>query len=424
MADAFLIRGGAKLKGEIEIRGAKNSILKAMASSVLFDGPIEIANAPLIEDVFRMSELLGGLGATFENLGARRLRLDASALKASSLDREIAKRFRASIVVAGPLLARAGRVEFPYPGGCLIGKRPIDVFLDGWKAMGAKINEDKGGFDVGAKNINGADFTFRVPSVTGTETLMMTAVLARGRTILRNAAMEPEIPSLAEFLNTAGARIEGAGTTTITIEGTAGRLLRAHAPFRVIPDRIEAGSFLILGAAAGGPIKVTNCEPDHLAALILSLQDVGVEVKIGADWVEVMRPKILKAANVKTKEYPGFATDLQAPFAVLLTQAQGQSVVFETIFENRFGYVDDLKRMGANIFVADPQRILINGPKMLRGREIESPDLRAGLAFVLAGFLAQGETIVRNIYQIDRGYEKIEERLQKVGAHIERIRST
>lgn len=422
MAESFRIRGGTRLRGEIETRGAKNSILKAMAASILFDGPIEITNTPLIEDVFRMAELLAGLGVISENLGERRLRLDASGINGHVLDREIAKRFRASIVVAGPLLARSGRVEFPHPGGCLIGKRPVDVFLDGWRAMGAKVAEKAEGFAIRAGALIGADFIFRIPSVTGTETLMMSAVLARGRTVLRNAAMEPEIPALADFLNASGAHIEGAGTPTIVIEGTGGRLLKPSAPFRVIPDRIEAGSFLILGALAGDPLKVVHCNPAHLHALLCALEDAGVQFTIGQDSVEIRRPKLLQPVHVKTREYPGFPTDLQAPFTVLLTQAAGQSMVFETIFENRFGYVDDLKRMGADIFLADQQRILVNGPRALRGREIESPDLRAGLAFVVAGLLASGETLVRNVYQIDRGYERIEERLRKVGAQIERIK--
>jgi UDP-N-acetylglucosamine 1-carboxyvinyltransferase len=291
--------------------------------------------------------------------------------------------------------------------------------------MGAKVREvprERGGFfDLKAlKGLVGADLTLRVPSVTGTETLMMSAVLARNKTVIRNAAMEPEIPALAEFLNASGAWIQGAGTPEIAIEGTAGRLLRMSQPFRVIPDRIEAGSFLILGALAGDSLRVTNCNPGHLHALLCALEDAGAKPVVDEDWVEVRKPKVLQAAQIKTREYPGFPTDLQAPFAVLLTQAVGRSALFETIFENRFGYVDDLKRMGADIFVADPQRILINGPTPLRAREIESPDLRAGLAFVFAGLLAEGETVVRNAYQIDRGYEKIEERLRKAGANIER----
>ncbi len=422
MSEAFKIFGGSILKGEIETRGAKNSVLKAMAASILFEGPIEIENVPLIEDVFRMSELLSGLGVEIENLGARKLMLDASNLQGWILNPEIAKLFRASIVVVGPLLARLGRVEFPYPGGCLIGKRPIDMFLDGWRKMAAKVIEEGDHFKIEAKELKGADFTFRVPSVTGTETLMMSAVLAYGRTILRNAAMEPEIVSLAEFLNSSGAKIEGAGTPRIVIEGRCGKLLRAKSPFYVIPDRIEAGSFLILGSILGNPLTVTHCDPEHLDAVVSALSDAGVGLEVGTDFIKVKRPQSLKSVQIKTREYPGFPTDLQAPFAILLTQAHGQSMIFETIFENRFGYVDDLKRMGADIFLADPHRILINGPTKLRGREIESPDLRAGLAFVFAGLISNGETIVRNAYQVDRGYEKIEERLKNIGAKIERVK--
>ena len=423
----FVIRGGKKLSGTIVVNGAKNSVLKAMAASLLFSGPITIENVPQIEDVARMSELLMDLGCGIKTPDGRTLEIYTGNVTKTELKEEIAKRLRASIVLAGPLLARSGKVSFPHPGGCVIGKRPIDVFLDGWRALGAKIKDRKNGFEVGARRLQGADYTFRVVSVTGTETLMMTAALAYGKTILRNAACEPEIPALAEFLNASGAKITGAGTSTIEIKGTDGKLLRAKRPFRVIPDRIEAGSFLILGAALGNPIKITNCNPEHLSALILLLKNAGARIKVGKDLVEVAKPRTLAAVDVKTKEYPGFPTDLQAPFAVLMTQAEGQSdgkagesVIFETIFENRFGYIDDLKRMGADIFFADPHRIVVKGPTPLRAREIESPDLRAGLAFVLAALLAKGESIINNVYQIDRGYEKIDERLRKLGAEIER----
>lgn len=417
----FVIHGGKKLSGTIEVRGAKNLVLKAMAASLLFEGGVELRNIPFVEDVSRMSELLSGLGAKIEQSVGRGLKIDVTAAKGTVLDREIAKRIRASIVLAGPLLARNKKATFPFPGGCVIGRRPIDVFLDGWRALGAKIKEKKNnGFEIEAKKLHGANFTFRVVSVTGTETMMMTAALAEGKTVLRNAALEPEIPALAEFLNSSGAKIAGAGTPTIEITGTGGKLLRAKHPFRMIPDRIEAGSFVILGAALGKKVKVTNCNPEHISALIAKLEDAGVEIKKGVDWVEVGRPSKLAATNLQTREYPGFPTDLQAPFAVLMTQAEGESVVFETIFENRFGYIEDLKRMGADLFFSDPHRILIKGPAALRGREIESPDLRAGLAFILAALLAGGESVIRNVYQIDRGYEKIDERLRKLGAEIER----
>lgn len=407
------------MSGEIAVCGAKNSALKAMAASLLFAKPIAIENIPLIEDVFRMRELLEHLGATVEE-GDRMLQINPAPLLGTELKKEIAERLRASLVLAGPLLARNGKVKFPHPGGCVIGKRPIDVFLDGWRAMGAKAREGKNGFEVAARKLKGADFTFRVVSVTGTETLMMTAVLARGKTILRNAAMEPEIPVLAQFLNDSGAKISGAGTPTMEITGTDGRLLHAKRTFEVIPDRIEAGSFLILGAALGKKVKVTGCNPEHLTALIAALKDAGAPLEIGRDWISVSRPRKLKAVNIQTREYPGFPTDLQAPFAVLMTQAEGESMIFETIFEERFGYVDELRRMGAKIFLSDPHRILAHGPARLHGREIESPDIRAGLAFVIAALLAKGESKISNVYQIDRGYEKIDERLRSLGAEIQR----
>ncbi|MBU6500815.1 MAG: UDP-N-acetylglucosamine 1-carboxyvinyltransferase [Patescibacteria group bacterium] len=416
----FIIRGGKRLAGTIEVNGAKNSVLKAMAASLLFSNPITIKNTPFIEDVLRMRELLEDLGAKVEE-GDRMLVIDPTSVRDGKLNKEIAERLRASIVLAGPLLARNGWADFPYPGGCVIGKRPIDIFLSGWQAMGAKIMDGKDHFRVTAKKLRGADFAFRVVSVTGTETMMMTAALASGKTVLRNAAMEPEILSLADFLNDSGAKISGAGTPKIEIIGTGGRLLRAKRPFTVIPDRIEAGSFLILGAAIGKKIKVAGCEPEHMTAIITALREANVPLEIGKDFISVSKPRNLKAVNVQTREYPGFPTDLQAPFAVLMTQAEGESVIFETIWESRFGYAENLKRMGANIFLADQHRILIKGPHHLRGREIESPDLRAGLALIVAALLAKGESVISNIYQIDRGYEKIDERLRELSAEIQRI---
>lgn len=406
--------------GSIEVRGAKNSALKILAASVLFENPLTIKNLPKIEDVFRMKELLEGLGVRVEDMGRREWKVDAREVADTALQREVAERFRGSIVLAGPVLARMGKVSFPHPGGCVIGKRPIDIFLNGWRAMGAILEESKKGHELRAKQLRGGEFFFRVISVTGTETLMMTAVLAQGTTILRNAACEPEIQALAEFLNASGARIKGAGTSTIEITGTGGKLLRAKSAFEVIPDRIEAGSFLILGAALGNTIQVHHCNPAHLAALIAALREVGVKVEVGPKSVTVRRPRELRAVNIITREYPGFATDLQAPFTVLMTQAQGESMVFETVFEARLGYAEELNRMGARIVTADPHRIFVHGPTPLHGRDIESPDLRAGLAFVIAALIAKGESVVGNIHHIDRGYEKIEERLKKLGAEIER----
>lgn len=417
----FIVRGGKKLEGEIDVMGAKNSALKILPASLLFSTPIRINNLPLIEDVFRMTDLLKGIGSEVSEISEKFLQIDSSKVEGKALTKDIAERFRGSIVLAGPLLARTKKVFFPHPGGCVIGRRPIDIFLDGWKKMGAKVEESKERYEVRAERLHGMDFTFRNISVTATETLMMTAVTAHGRTILRNAALEPEIPSLAEFLNKSGAKIKGAGTSTIEIEGTGGKLLRAHGSFEVIPDRIEASSFLILGAAIGEKIKVKNCNPEHLGALISSLEFAGATIKRGKDWVLISKPKNLKSCDIKTREYPGFVTDIQAPFTVLMTQAKGESMIFETVFDGRLNYVDELNRMGAKITTLDLHRVLVHGPSPLHGREIESPDLRAGLAFIIAALIAKGESKIRNVYQIDRGYEKIEGRLQNLGAVIKRI---
>src|SRR3989338_559705 len=417
----FVINGGRKLKGEIKVMGAKNSALKILPASLLFSGPLKVEKVPLIEDVFRMVDLLKNIGAEVEFTGKRAIKINAAGQIGSDLKKDIAEKFRGSIVLAGPVLARTVRVIFPYPGGCVIGKRPIDIFLAGWTKMGAMVRESASGFDIVAKHLSGTDFTFRNISVTGTETLMMTAVLAHGKTILRNAALEPEIPSLAGFLNKSGAKIKGAGSPIIEIIGTDGKLLSANKAFEVIPDRIEAGDFLILGAMIGNEIKVMDCNPEHLTTLIAMLESLGIKIRKGKNWISVSKPKILSSSDIKTKEYPGFVTDLQAPFTVLMTQAHGESIIFETVFDGRLNYIDDLNRMGAKITPLDTHRVLVHGPTSLRGREIESPDLRAGLAFVMAALIAKGESIVKNIYQIDRGYEKIEERLQKIGADIKRI---
>ncbi len=417
----FVIKGGRRLKGEIEVRGAKNSALKALPASLLFAGPVIIKNVPQIEDVFRMNDLLQDLGVKLNKINTKVLKLDSRDLAGTALKKDIAERFRASIVLAGPLLVRKGKIFFPHPGGCVIGKRPINIFIEGWRALGAKVREGRGGYEIRAAKLRGADFTLRVISATATETLMMTAVLAKGRTILRNAACDPEIFSLAEFLNKYGAKIKGAGTPTIEIVGTGGRLLKGGGDFKVIPDRLEAGSLLILGAALGNKVKIKNCIPEHLSSFLASLRAAGVPVTQGLDWVSVSRPRTIFATDIKTREYPGFATDYQAPFAVFMTQAKGQSMIFETVFEGRLNYIEDLNRMGASITPCDPHRILVHGPTPLHGREIESPDLRAGLAFVIAALVARGESRIKNIYQIDRGYEKIEERLQKLGANITRV---
>ena len=415
----FLIKGGRALEGEIEINGSKNAALPVLASSLLFKEKIEIENLPNIEDTKRMKELLDKLGAD------------------GKIDYEIAKKFRASILPVGAVLARFGKVAFPHPGGCVIGERPIDVFLDGWKAMGAKTELLEGaptGYAITAPGgLSGIDYTFKIPSVTGTEALMMTAVLANGTTILRNAVLEPEIKYLADFLNANGAQISGVGTTTIKIEGRSGKLLEHSARFTAPPDRIEAGSFAIMGALLGKNLRIKNFVAEELPTFLALLSNVGAEYVLEDNSIifpakgwsafggKDAHKKTLRASNVTTKEFPGFPTDLQAPFTILLTQAEGQSLVHETIFEGRLNYIQDLNKMGSRITLCDPHRAIIYGPAKLSGRTMESPDIRAGLAFIIAGLIAEGESTIENIYQIDRGYERIDERLRSIRADIKRI---
>jgi len=364
------------------------------------------------------------LGAKINRAGDS-CRLDTSSLKSSIISPEISKKLRASIVLSGPLLARFGEVSFPHPGGCVIGKRPIDIFLDGFKAMGATINLNDEMYQIKAAGgkLRGAEIFFKNQSVTATETFMMAAVLAQGKTILKNAALEPEIVSLGEYLISGGAKLSGLGTTTITIEG--GEMLSAKGRVHhTMPDRIEAGSFIILGALAAKDLKVSDCDPEHLDALLYTLRSAGVNFEVGADFVRVFgnEGKKFQALDIKTHEYPGFPTDLQAPISIFLTQAEGQSFIFETIFENRLNYLEALGRLGANTRILDSHRALIDGPSALSGKEMESPDLRAGLAYVIAGIVAKGETVVHNVYYIDRGYENIDERLRAIGLNIRRER--
>lgn len=406
----FVIEGlaGAKtLEGEIPVRGAKNAALKALAASVLFEDTVTFENMPQIEDVKRMEELLVGVLAGD-----------------TTLKRDIAERMRASVVLTGPVLARHGTVTFPFPGGCVLGERPIDLFLQGFRAMGAEVKEEEELFHLTATGgkLTGAKIFFPFISVTATETLMLAAVLAEGETVLMNAAMEPEIPWLAEYLNACGADITGAGTSTITIKG--GGLLRTGGkPCVILPDRIEAGSFMILAALAGKEVKISHCEPEHIGALLTLFRRAGVDMDVGKDYVTVRGTKPnseYKLVSARTHEYPGFPTDLQAPYALFMTQCTGEGTLLETIFDGRFRYTDELVRMGAKVTVMNPHKILVRGPRELSRKDLEGPDLRAGLAYILAATIATGTSTVRNAYVIDRGYEHIEERLQKLGLNIKR----
>lgn len=428
----FLIQGlggKKKLSGTIAVRGAKNAALKVMASSILFRDTLTAQNIPDIEDVKRMSDLLIELGCDVKKENLHTYTFLSNARLKTDLSSEISKRMRSSIVLSGPLLARFRKVSFPHPGGCVIGERPIDFFVDGFQKMGATVSVQgstgkklyvlrapKGG-------LRGATIFLKTPSVTATETLMMAGILAKGTTILRNAALEPEIKDVADFLVDCGAKIQGAGTSTITIKG--GGLLSGHRKkYTTMPDRIETGSFVILGALGARTLRVINCNPEHIASLLDALKTAGVLFKLGKTSITILpasAKKILRMVSIKTHEYPGFPTDLQAPMTVLLTQSKGEAIVFETIFEGRLNYVESLISMGANITPMDPHRVLVKGPSHLRGKKLESPDLRAGLAFIIAATIAKGNSTIHNVYNIDRGYEQIDERLRKIGVSIKRI---
>lgn len=416
--EKFVIKGGRRLKGTIKVNGAKNAALKLLAASLLTDRPWTISNVPAIEDIFRIIELLKGIGVEVESRGSRTYTLQAKDIISTQIDPEIGQKLKGSILMAGPLLARKGQVKFPCPGGCVIGQRPRDIFLDGFQSFGAKVRVNKKSYSLSVKKLKGTKFIFPIISVTATEAMILTGVLAQGKTILKNAACEPEISALVNFLNQSGAKIKGAGTPTIEIEGV--KSLRGG-QVEVIPDRIEAGSFIILGLATQSPIKITHCHPEHLEVLLFLLNKAGADLKIGQNYVLIKSIRPLRAVNVRTHEYPGLATDLQAPLTVLMTQAKGLSLIHETIFEGRLFYTDILNQMGAKIIMCDPHRVLVEGPTKLYGRRMISPDIRAGIALVMAALIAQGQSIIENIYQIDRGYEKIEERLQKLGADIQRV---
>jgi len=428
MKESFFVRGLAgekKLEGRISVGGAKNAILKVLAATTLFDDRVTLQDVPDIEDVHRMCELLENLGASVAKQENRTYAISAGGNITTTFDRHISSRLRASIVLVGPILARCGKVEFPHPGGCVIGARPIDYFLEGFEKLGATVEHKDEHYHIEAKGgrLRGADIFFPTPSHTVTETMMMAATLAEGRTTLKNCAMEPEIADLASFLNLCGAKIRGAGTSTIVIEG--GKPLRAKGQvYRPIPDRIETGSFLILGALSARELVIENCNPVHIEILIELLRKSGVAIETEADKIILhnnTKPNsAFRSLNIKTHEYPGFATDLQAPMVVYLTQVMGEGVVFETIFEGRLHYTNDVVRMGADITTWDAHRVQVKGPTPLIGRALGSPDLRAGLAFIIAASVAKGNSLIDNVYYIDRGYERIEERLSGIGLDITR----
>ncbi len=414
----FIITGGQSLGGEISVGGAKNNAQIIVAAALLSAEKMLLENVPKIDGIEKSIELMEDLGAkiSYQN---HQLEIDPAEIKKTELEAKIADKFRTSVMFVGPMLARFGEVKFPHPGGCVIGAagRPIDLFLEGFKKMGANIKEEEKSYHITAKKLQACDYFFSTVSVTGTQSLLMTACLAQGTSILRNCAMEPEVTALADYLNQQGAKISGAGTPTITIQGVD----RLHGgQFKIIPDRIETGSFALMAAAAKAELKITDCNPEHILSLLTIFEKIGVPFVKGPDWLLIKPATKIKAYNLKTHEYPGFSTDLQSPYVVLMTQAEGKCLIQEAIYDRRLIWTDMLSQMGADITMCDPHRIVVYGPRQLYGKRLISPDIRAGIALVIAALIAQGQTEIDNIYQIDRGYESLEKRLQAIGAKIER----
>ena len=416
--DKFVVTGGTALKGEIPTNGSKNSALPALAAALLTEETVTLERIPRVRDIRTMQRLLVDIGAQVDIDGAT-VRLTTPRIASPEAPYELVKTMRASSLVLGPLVARCGRARVSLPGGCAIGARPINLHIFGLEQLGARINQAYGYIEaVAPDGLRGATVNFDRITVTGTEDLMMAAVLAKGETVLRNAAREPEVSDLAELLIKMGARIEGAGTREIRIQGVE----RLHgAEHTIIPDRIEAGTFLIAGAITGGDLTVTDCAPGHLEALVSKLQQAGAEVtQPGATSMRVRAPGPLRSVDMTTEEYPGFATDLQAQYMALMTQAEGIAIVVETIFENRFMHAQELARMGANIRLEGRQAI-VAGPRGLTGAGVIASDLRASASLVLGALVAHGQTVIDRVYHIDRGYEKIEAKLAAAGAKIERV---
>jgi UDP-N-acetylglucosamine 1-carboxyvinyltransferase len=423
--DKFIVRGGNPLVGTVRISGAKNSALPAMAAALLTDEPVILENIPDVRDIQTERRLLESMGAEVQlGYGRAHHRTSICARKLSSPEAayELVKTMRASTLVLGPLLARCGRARVSLPGGCAIGARPIDLHIKGLETLGATITTEHGYVEARADRLRGGHIVFDKITVTGTEDLMMAATLADGETVMENCAREPEVADLAALLNKMGARVvisddAGAGASTIAIRGVN----KLHgARHRIIPDRIEAGTFVIAAALTGGDLIVSGCDPRHLTALIQKMQEAGARILASPDSLRVIGDGALRSGDVSTEEYPGFPTDMQAQYMALATQAEGTSVITENIFENRFMHAQEMVRMGANIRI-EGSRAVVRGKTPLSAAAVLASDLRASASLVLAALVADGETIIDRVYHIDRGYERIEEKLRGVGAQIRRI---
>jgi len=416
--DKLQITGGTALDGEVRISGAKNAALPILAASLLSDEPVTIGNVPHLRDVTTMISLLGGMGAGVTVGDRMRVEVDASTVRQLVAPYDLVKTMRASILVLGPLVARFGAADVSLPGGCAIGARPVNLHVEGLEALGAEMAIEGGYIRARAGKLRGARIVLDTVTVTGTENLMMAATLAEGQTVIENAAREPEVVDLAQCLAAMGARISGAGTDTLVIDGVP----RLHGcSYDVVPDRIEAGTYLVAGAITGGRVRVREVRPDHLDAVVAKLREAGASVTAGPDWLEVdMRGRRLTAVDIRTAPYPAFPTDMQAQFAALDAVAEGVSTVVETVFENRYMHMLELRRLGADIRI-EGNTAVIHGVERLSGAPVMATDLRASAGLVLAGLIAEGVTDVQRIYHIDRGYECIEEKLGQLGAQIKRV---
>jgi len=416
--DKLLIRGGTPLEGELRVSGAKNAALPILAAALLPQEPVRIGNVPHLHDVTTMIALLGRMGVGVTVGERMQVEVDPRQAREAVAPYELVKTMRASILVLGPLLARHGQADVSLPGGCAIGARPVNLHVEGLKAMGAEIEIEGGYIRARAGRLRGARIVLDTVTVTGTENLMMAATLAEGRSIIENAAREPEVVDLAGFLNAMGARVSGAGTDTLVIEGVE----RLHGcSYEVLPDRIEAGTYLVAGAITGGRVRARNARAAHLDAVLAKLRESGAELKVDEQWIEIdMRGRRPRAVDLRTSPYPGFPTDMQAQFAALNAVADGVSTVVETVFENRFMHMLELRRLGADIRI-EGHTAVIHGVPRLSGAPVMATDLRASASLVLAGLVAEGTTEVQRIYHIDRGYECIEEKFGQLGADIRRV---
>ena len=416
----IVISGGEPLQGDVWISGAKNAVLPILAATLLADGPVSIGNVPHLHDVTTTMELLGQMGVQLVLDERMKIHVDPRSIKSCSAPYDLVKTMRASILVLGPLVARYGEAEVSLPGGCAIGSRPVDLHIKGLQALGAQVTVENGYIRAKAKRLKGARINMDIVTVTGTENIMMAAALAEGTTIIENAAQEPEVVDLANCLNAMGAKVSGAGTATLVIEGVE-RLNGTD--YDVLPDRIETGTFLVAGAITGGKVLAKEARPKTLDAVLAKLEDAGAHINTGDDWIELdMRGNRPKAVNITTAPYPAFPTDMQAQFTALNCVAEGVGIITETVFENRFMHAHELQRLGADIRL-EGNTAIIKGVGKMTGAPIMATDLRASACLVLAGLVAEGDTTVDRVYHIDRGYECIEEKLGTLGAKIRRLPS-